>query len=71
MECDPAMIQVDVSLKAINDIILQEFNSMRQDFKMEFAQLQQLLPAKQLELAQPCCKLSQFNKSIIERLRMG
>ncbi|CAK8691571.1 unnamed protein product [Clavelina lepadiformis] len=40
MECHPAMIQVDVSLKAINDIILQEFNSMRQDFKMEFAQLQ-------------------------------
>ncbi|CAK8691523.1 unnamed protein product [Clavelina lepadiformis] len=40
MECHPAMIQVDVSLKAINDIILQEFNSMRKDFKMEFAQLQ-------------------------------
>ncbi|CAK8691609.1 unnamed protein product [Clavelina lepadiformis] len=40
MECDPGIIQVDVLLKAISDLISQELKSLRQEMKMEFAQLQ-------------------------------
>ena len=40
MDCDPCIIQVDVLLKAISDLISQELKSLRQEMKMEFAQLQ-------------------------------
>ncbi|CAK8691587.1 unnamed protein product [Clavelina lepadiformis] len=39
MECHPDNIHVDFLLRAISDLILQEFKSMRQDMQIEFAQL--------------------------------
>ncbi|CAK8691507.1 unnamed protein product [Clavelina lepadiformis] len=41
VECHPDNMQVDIILKAISDLILQEFKSIRQDMKMEFAQMQE------------------------------
>ncbi|CAK8691512.1 unnamed protein product [Clavelina lepadiformis] len=41
MECHPGIMQVDILLKGIRDMIPQEFISMRQDMKMEFAKLQE------------------------------
>ncbi|CAK8691620.1 unnamed protein product [Clavelina lepadiformis] len=40
MECHPDKMHVDFLLKSISDLILQEFKAMRQDMKIEFAQLQ-------------------------------
>ncbi|CAK8691597.1 unnamed protein product [Clavelina lepadiformis] len=41
MECHPVGMQVDVLLKAISDMISQEFKSMRQDMRKEFVQTQE------------------------------
>ncbi|CAK8691584.1 unnamed protein product [Clavelina lepadiformis] len=41
MECHPVGMQVDVLLKAISDMISQEFKSMRQDMRKEFVKMQE------------------------------
>ncbi|CAK8691531.1 unnamed protein product [Clavelina lepadiformis] len=41
MECHPVGTQVDILLKAIRDMVSQEFKSMRQDMKIEFAKMQE------------------------------
>ncbi|CAK8691570.1 unnamed protein product [Clavelina lepadiformis] len=41
MDCQPVGMQVDVLLKAISDMISQEFKSMRQDMKKEFVKMQE------------------------------
>ncbi|XP_076805421.1 uncharacterized protein LOC143449204 [Clavelina lepadiformis] len=41
MEFHPVGMQVDVLLKAISDMISQEFKSMRQDMRKEFVQMQE------------------------------
>ncbi|CAK8691516.1 unnamed protein product [Clavelina lepadiformis] len=41
MDCHPAGMQVDFLLKAIRDMVSQEFKSMRQDMKIEFAKVQE------------------------------
>ncbi|XP_076804591.1 uncharacterized protein LOC143448655 [Clavelina lepadiformis] len=41
MDCHPAGMQVDFLLKAISDMVSQEFKSMRQDMKIEFAKVQE------------------------------
>ncbi|CAK8691563.1 unnamed protein product [Clavelina lepadiformis] len=41
MECHPDGMQVDVWLKAISDMISQEFKSMRQDMRKEFVKMQE------------------------------
>ncbi|CAK8691517.1 unnamed protein product [Clavelina lepadiformis] len=41
MECHPVGMQVDISLKAIDDMISEEFKSMRQDMKKEFVKMQE------------------------------
>ncbi|XP_076804553.1 uncharacterized protein LOC143448625 [Clavelina lepadiformis] len=41
MDCHPVGMQVDFLLKAISDMISQEFKSMRQDMKIEFAKVQE------------------------------
>ncbi|CAK8691534.1 unnamed protein product [Clavelina lepadiformis] len=41
MECHPGIMQVDILLKGIRDMISQNYISMRQDMKMEFAKLQE------------------------------
>ncbi|CAK8691577.1 unnamed protein product [Clavelina lepadiformis] len=41
MECHPDKMHVDFLLKAISDLISQEFKAMRQDMQMEFAKLKE------------------------------
>ncbi|CAK8672827.1 unnamed protein product [Clavelina lepadiformis] len=41
MECQPVGIQVDVLLKAISDMVSQEFKSLRQDMRKEFVKMQE------------------------------
>ncbi|XP_076805451.1 uncharacterized protein LOC143449224 isoform X1 [Clavelina lepadiformis] len=41
MDCHPVGMQVDVLLKAIIDMISQEFKSMRQDMRKEFVKMQE------------------------------
>ncbi|XP_076805383.1 uncharacterized protein LOC143449172 [Clavelina lepadiformis] len=41
MECHPVNTHIDFFLKEISDLISQEFKSMRQDMKIEFAKVQE------------------------------
>ncbi|XP_076804501.1 uncharacterized protein LOC143448579 [Clavelina lepadiformis] len=64
MECDPGIIQVDVLLKAISDLISQELKSLRQEMKMEFAQLQVNIEDMVLKILAETKKTETMNNAI-------
>ncbi|XP_076820560.1 uncharacterized protein LOC143465920 [Clavelina lepadiformis] len=64
MECHPGIIQLDVLLKAINDLISQELKSLRQEMKMEFAQLQVNIEDMVLKILAETKKTETMNNAI-------
>ncbi|CAK8672764.1 unnamed protein product [Clavelina lepadiformis] len=73
MECDPGIMQVDILLKEIRDMISQEFKSMEQHIKIEFAQMQEnmeniiskiLLETKNVEIKKNAVPVEEISQPI-------
>ncbi|XP_076805406.1 uncharacterized protein LOC143449192 [Clavelina lepadiformis] len=65
MDCHPAGMQVDFLLKAISDMVSQEFKSMRQDMKIEFAKVQENMEGIVSKILEETNKAETINNPIL------